>query len=218
MQDAPISVTNETPWSTSLFTVENPIHKNIKEPIKSFIHAYEKQHEFGVASEVAAEIKLGLFESKLDFFEHSDSAINTLKNFCATSVMEVVKHVNAGSWPREGNFSLEFNESWFHITRHGGYHDYHNHPNCSWCGIYYLDIGDATVENGCNCFFDPRPAAHNYTDYGTAYLEAMARVDIPPRDGVLVIFPSYLYHAAIPYNGERDRIVIAFNASIHYDP
>ncbi len=218
MQNEPVSITSETPWATTLFTVENPVHRDFREPLANFIYAYEKRHPSGIASGVTVDIKTGLFESAFDFFDQDDVAVNALKSFCAMSVMEVVKHVNAHSWRQDGNFSLDFNESWFHITRSGGFHDYHNHPNCSWCGIYYIDVGDSTLENGCNCFFDPRPAAHGYTDYGTAYLDDTTRVDMPPKDGILVIFPSYLYHAATPYFGDRDRIVVAFNASIHYDP
>ena len=39
-----------------------------------------------------------------------------------------------------------------------------------------------------------------------------AYVDPPPRDGLLILFPSYLLHSALPYRGERDRIVISFNS------
>lgn len=33
--------------------------------------------------------------------------------------------------------------------------------------------------------------------------------------GQLVLFPSWLAHQALPYEGELDRMVISFNASIH---
>ena len=218
MQDRPISVVEQVLWSTSLYTVRNPVHDRILGPIKDYIYDYEAKTGERVASGVAANLKGGLFESRFDFFDADNAAVETLKHFCGTAVMEVAKHVNADSWTKDGNFSLEFHESWFHITRNGGYHDFHNHPNCSWCGIYYLDVAEATMENGCNTFFDPRPAAHNYTDYGTAYLDSKTRFDTTPKSGDLLIFPSYLYHSAQPYTGERDRIVVAFNASIHYDP
>jgi uncharacterized protein (TIGR02466 family) len=219
MKRAPISIVEETPWATTLYTVANPVHDQIAEPIKRFIYNYEAEREARIASGVAADLKGGLFESAFDFFQHDDDdAIGTLKEFCAKAVMEVAKHVNSRNWTTDSNFSLEYHESWFHITRQGGYHDFHNHPNCSWCGIYYFDIGDATRENGSNRFFDPRTAAHNHTDYGSAYLDGSSRYDTLPKDGDLLIFPSYLYHSAPPYHGIRDRIVIAFNASIHYDP
>lgn len=218
MPNQPIAVSEQILWSTSLYTVQNPVHKQIVEPIKEFVYQEEKRYDVSVASGIAENVKRGLFESRFDFFDTENPAIEILKSFCGAAVMEVAKHVNASFWQDAGNFSLEFHESWFHITRKGGFHDFHNHPNCSWCGIYYLDIGDSTATDGSNTFFDPRPAAHNYTDYGTAYLDGKTRYDTTPKNGDLLIFPSYLYHSAPPYGGARDRIVVAFNASIHYDP
>lgn len=218
MNDAPISIVNEAVWATALYTVTNPIHDQIEAPIKQFIYDYESERQTKIASGVSADIKDGLFESAFDFFQHEHAAIRTLKEFCAKAVMEIAKHENAKIWRPDNNFSLEYHESWFHITRNGGYHDFHNHPNCSWCGIYYLDIGDSTRENGSNRFFDPRSAASGYSDYGSAYLSETARFDTQPKNGDLLVFPSYLFHSAPPYNGKRDRIVIAFNTAIHYDP
>jgi len=30
-----------------------------------------------------------------------------------------------------------------------------------------------------------------------------------------VLFPAFLPHKAMPYEGERDRIILSFNAQIH---
>ena len=35
--------------------------------------------------------------------------------------------------------------------------------------------------------------------------------DVAHRPGHLVMFPSFLHHEALPYKGQRERIVIAFN-------
>ena len=42
----------------------------------------------------------------------------------------------------------------------------------------------------------------------------MSTVRVKPRDGMLVLFPSYLSHYQAMYKGTEDRIVIAFNSSI----
>ena len=36
-------------------------------------------------------------------------------------------------------------------------------------------------------------------------------LDIFPKNGEIVLFPGFLPHAALPYFGKSDRIVIAFN-------
>jgi len=40
-------------------------------------------------------------------------------------------------------------------------------------------------------------------------------VDIAPLPGQLVVFPSWLAHQAMPYDGKQDRIILSFNASVH---
>jgi hypothetical protein len=31
----------------------------------------------------------------------------------------------------------------------------------------------------------------------------------------LVVFPAWLAHQAMPYDGAKDRIILSFNASVH---
>ena len=54
-------------------------------------------------------------------------------------------------------------ESWFHITRYGGYHAPHNHPMASWSGVYMVNPGDDADDSergGVLSFQDPRPHAN----------------------------------------------------------
>ena len=105
-------------------------------------------------------------------------------------------------------------ESWVHVTHDGGYHEVHYHPNCSWCGIYYLEAGDCTLSppNGVNRFFSP--ATLLYEDSGSMAYRPTP-VSVVPEEGKLVVFPSYVQHSAMVYRGGRDRIVVSFNARVH---
>ncbi len=51
-------------------------------------------------------------------------------------------------------------------------------------------------------------------DMGNAYLQ-QAHYDVVPEPGMLILFPAFLNHKAMPYAGEQDRIVVSFNAQIH---
>ena len=51
-------------------------------------------------------------------------------------------------------------------------------------------------------------------DFGSAYLQ-QAHTDVLPRAGQLVVFPAWLPHQAMPYQGQRDRLIVSFNASVH---
>jgi hypothetical protein len=70
--------------------------------------------------------------------------------------------------------------------------------------------------NGVTRFYGPHfnhlGGAH--MDFGNAYLQS-AHLDIAPLPGQLVVFPSWLPHQAMPYQGEADRIIVSFNASVH---
>ena len=90
---------------------------------------------------------------------------------------------------------------------------------CSWCGIYYLQIGesgqrsDGGAPNGGNRFYSPLRVGGGYKDFGNQYLD-FNFVDPPIQDGLLILFPSYLMHSGLPYHGEKDRIVISFNSQV----
>ena len=108
-----------------------------------------------------------------------------------------------------------FKDSWYHITKDRGYHDAHNHGNSSICGIYYLDIGESNAENrnGVNKFFTPFMPNTDDADFGYHWWPSETII-IEPKNGKLVLFPGYLMHNATPYQGEKDRLVIAFNCQI----
>ena len=106
---------------------------------------------------------------------------------------------------------------WFRLGIYGfvfgyGYHDAHNHPNCSWCGIYCIEKGNSNQknQNGINRFHSPLNSS--MADAGNYYLQAGAW-DWEPKDGHLLVFPSYLMHSALPYNGDIDRIIMSFNST-----
>ena len=51
-------------------------------------------------------------------------------------------------------------------------------------------------------------------DFGNAYLQNSV-MDFDPVPGRLIVFPSWLSHQAMAYEGSTDRVIVSFNASIH---
>jgi uncharacterized protein (TIGR02466 family) len=164
----------------------------------------------------AAKSATGLFESKFDLFATRQAGLARLVAFIADTVRRAASHVNGGRVEPD-RLTVEFPDSWFHVTNDGGFHDAHYHGGCSWCGIYYLQAGESdrpteqSAPNGGNRFYSPLACGGGYRDYGNQYFD-VAYVDPPPRDGLLILFPSYLMHSALPYRGTLDRIVISFNS------
>lgn len=162
-------------------------------------------------SGVASNIKQGLYESNFDFFNYDHDSVRALLEWCRNSVFEAAKDANAKHWPANARIGISVHEAWCHITRSGGYHDMHMHPNSSWSGIYYIRSADSDVhaKNGCNRFYSP--IMPGYTDIGTRWASLTSSFDIQATDGQLIIFPSWILHSGMPYTGNTDRVVVAFN-------
>jgi hypothetical protein len=43
-------------------------------------------------------------------------------------------------------------------------------------------------------------------------------MDVPPIPGTLVLFPAYLLHSGLPYKGDKDRVLLAFNTTSTLTP
>ena len=210
------NVESITAWTTSMFVAELPEHDVLKVDLLPHAYNVRDSAQVDIASEVAVNAKNNLFESQLNFLEADAQGVAELKAILEEFVTAAVEQVNSACLEEGQALQAFIVESWCHITENGGYHDAHSHPNCSWCGIYYLDAGDCemTKQSGINRFYDPRPCANQYHDAGTQYLDATGVLDFVPQNGQVVIFPSYLKHSALPYFGTRDRVVIAFNCVV----
>ncbi|MCJ8312130.1 MAG: hypothetical protein HRU38_08090 [Saccharospirillaceae bacterium] len=201
-------------WSTLLFEANFPDHEAIAPEIIQLIKQLSDNQQCDVESLVAQKAKKNLKESNFHFLENDDQYIQCLKYFLTELISTVAYEVNHLYWPEDVQVHCDIIESWYHLTSNGGFHDIHSHPNCSWCGIYFVDEGESNIENGQNRFYDPRHNADHYQDAGTAYIGANGVWDIAPRAGQIIIFPSYLKHSAMAYFGQLNRMVIAFNAQI----
>lgn len=190
-------------WATPMADYVNP---QLARELKEYVLTKEAQ---GIESGVAEFIKHNLTESAFDFFHSDDPVIQkSLEWIC--ECLKVTLNSIHGS---EENYQIGFNESWYHITRTNGIHDVHKHPNCSWCGVFYLDPGDG--EDGWTSFITPIDSS--YHDHGNRFLMDTS-LNIKPKEGLLVLFPSYLAHTQKLYTGEKDRIVVAFNMTVHEAP
>jgi uncharacterized protein (TIGR02466 family) len=203
-------------WQSQCFITQNPYHDLLKDALTKLIYADAAAGPSAIKSEVGVLAKGNLQESELDFLARDNDDIQTLNVLFTDLLNTVASEVNHGFWPEDAQADAQITESWYHITQNGGFHDAHSHPNCSWCGIYYLDVGATNFaqRNGINRFYDPRINADHYLDAGSQYLNGTGVWDLEPVDGQIVIFPSYLKHSALPYFGQPDRLVIAFNAQV----
>ena len=205
-------------WPTTFFVRKWQDHANEVGSIVDYLYELKSRAQSNIDSGVAPKAKSGsgLFESHFDLFELPHPGLGKLKTFLVDSIRQVVVRLNRDQLPKN-RIHVEIADGWFHITNDGGFHDAHGHQHCSWCGIYYLQLGDSGTQssegapNGGNRFYSPFNVGGHYIDAGNRYL-TQAYLDPPIEEGMLLLFPSYLQHSALPYQGKEDRIVIAFNS------
>ena len=154
-------------------------------------------------SKKVTSYKAHLYESRFNFFQHPIPEVQALRQFCnealSHAVVKLIRQANRGSAPVPA-IGIDIFESWVHITHTGGYHEVHNHPNCSWCGIYYLEPADCTVDppNGINRFFSPIDIM--YDDPGRRGVPAETGLDYANRRKAADV--PHRKHLAVP---TRDR-------------
>lgn len=168
------------------------------------------------------------------FFASDDDLLDHMKvgewpdfiRFLVQSLNETTKKANGEAWAgRALDLRVGFQGMWFQCSRDGAFHDVHTHGNCSWSAAYIVQIDEPEqrvshpvygAANGVTRLYGPHftAMAGGFADVGNAYLQP-PHLDIEPVPGRLLLFPSWLAHKAMPYGGEKERIIISFNASIH---
>ena len=95
------------------------------------------------------------------------------------------------------------------MMRSGGHQLAHIHPLGWMSGVYYAALPPQVA--------DDDPAQAGWIRFGRpgallADLDGLNCHTIRPQEGLLVLFPSYLYHHTIPFESSERRISIAFDA------
>ena len=152
---------------------------------------------------------IGGWHSRTDFLNRPEPAVAALITWITWAVNRMVD-ATAGAGSFKGTVSLS---AWATICRAGSYHAPHSHPNSAWSGVYYVNAGTnppAPSLSGVLEFLDPRAGVEAVTAPGDPYGEP---VRVRPEAGLIVIFPSWLYHWVHPYAGHTPRVAISFNVT-----
>lgn len=110
--------------------------------------------------------------------------------------------------------------AWAVAMRNGGHQKPHNHPSAWLSGVYYVAVpglaagepDDVTVDSGGA----ERADRTGWIEFGRPP-DTFAGASVPnvrlirPRQGAVIVFPSYLFHRTIPHASDDLRISIAFD-------
>jgi uncharacterized protein (TIGR02466 family) len=105
-------------------------------------------------------------------------------------------------------------EGWVNVSGPGASNRHHVHGGSFWSAVYYVRAPES--DSGQLVLHDPRmPGLRMYSPtlrFKGAGPEQVFRLQ--PKSGTIVMFPSWLTHSVEPWDGEGERISIAFNIMI----
>ena len=215
-------------WPTYIGEFYNPKHNEIKKDLLNFFENYKKNNENsrkggtvhspddGIEKE-KYKIDQDLYMSKYDLHLEKDKTYQDLMGFISQGFIEMASKANETERKdlkfNKENLKVVINDSWFIDYKKGGFVLPHTHPRCSWNCVYYVQVGDdANATNGSTFFQKSRPENHT-NDFGSKYNE-QTMLKLKPAEGKLVIWPQYVSHGSMPYEGVQNRIIVSANAVI----
>jgi uncharacterized protein (TIGR02466 family) len=154
----------------------------------------------------------GGYQTRDDLFTREHPAILALRPHIGAAVREyanVIIRQECTRMPSKVDFVLW---GWAVCYKAGDLQGIHVHPNANISGVYYVTAPPATLEKGDAgkiSFYDPRPRANmNQLPFqATRHRQA-------PVPGDMYLFPSWLEHSVAPFQGEGERVCIAYNAKL----
>lgn len=162
----------------------------------------------------------GGWQSRDDFFDWAGEAGRALYAVIDEATQNITMVYTAAGLERQ-RMAWKVN-AWANINGPGNGNDMHCHPGAFWSGCFYVDDGGIAGREGRGGaieFYDPRgPLPMAYNPLVKMAIKGCVTAGLGerifPQSGRMLIFPSWLMHAVQAYEGDAQRISIAFNLSL----
>ena len=188
-------------FPTPIWTIQLDNFENINEDMFNFIKESQRKDERGIKRSNNKG-----WHSK-DFDMKKAEPQTFIKNI-SPSIEKVMTDMN---WEKEKQ-SIKISNMWAIINTGGSTNSRHQHGNSTISAAYYVR---APQNCGDIVFYDPRPAPVFYYPTAIASNLLNAQVNsITPKEGALILFPSYVDHSVNENLSNEERIVISFNVTI----
>ena len=98
--------------------------------------------------------------------------------------------------------------AWGVILDEGAYQVPHIHPSAWLSGVYYVALPSALGADD--------DGTAGWIEFGRPYWDFRIRAEpetrlVEPEEGLMLLFPSYMFHRTLPFSGPGERISIAFD-------
>tara|TARA_B100000963_G_C22606001_1_gene662527 strand:- start:843 stop:1445 length:603 start_codon:yes stop_codon:yes gene_type:complete len=188
-------------FPTPVWALQIENYKSVNEEMYTYIKNQQEKDQIGINK---SNIKG--WHSK--DFNLNDKEPQNFASFVISYVEQVMLDMN---WDKIKQ-SVKINNMWAIVNTGGSANLRHQHGNSTISGAYYVRAPESC---GDIIFYDPRPAPVYSHPNATSPNSLNAQVNgISPREGALVLFPSYLDHSVNENLSNDERIVISFNIII----
>ncbi len=188
-------------FPTPVWTIQLDNYEKINDEMYKFIK--ESQHSDNE----------GITKSNIKGWHSNDFNLqeNTIKKFIAFISPAIEKVMTDMDWDKQKQ-AVSINNMWAIINTGGSANLRHQHGNSTISGAYYVR---APKNSGDIVFYDPRPApVYSYPKALNPNLLNAQVNGINPKEGALVLFPSYVDHSVNENLSNDERIVVSFNITI----
>ena len=190
-------------FATPIGRLEVPNASEINPRIAEVVLAREK------ADQGVNRSNRGGWHSDNDFLSWPELQFTDLEDTFRSAIVHMIAFTTGTS-----KFDIKLTlEAWANVNRAGSFNSNHIHPHNHWSGVYYVQTAgifeDPVPKAGKIHFNDPRGPITMFRSPGQH-----DSLTIDPEEGVIVIFPSWLFHSVNPFTVETTRISIAFNGRI----
>ena len=188
-------------FPTPVWAIQLENYKTINEEMYKFIKEAQSNDQVGINK---SNIK-GWHSKDFNLQENEP---RKFISFISPSIEKVMIDMN---WEKEKQ-KVNINNMWAIVNIGGSTNLRHQHGNSTISGAYYVR---APKKSGDIVFYDPRPApVYSYPiAQNPNFLNAQIN-SVSPKEGALVLFPSYLDHSVNENLSNTERIVISFNITI----
>lgn len=173
-------------FNQQLMPLLHQLHCNIREPL-------------GLSLRKGSQTFENLFERRESVLQQLQQAV--IKQ--AQAFISNLQHDNAHPFLSRLSTELEFQGSWSVQLRNEGFHKSHFHPMGWLSGVYYVDIPTEVDRDGQGWLVFGRPDIPNI-DYAGDYA-------VKPQPGMLLLFPSFMWHGTNPFKSTSNRLTVAFD-------
>lgn len=209
------SLQTEHMFATPLIRVKHPELTALIDPVRSLVLT-QKETETGMTRS-----NMGGWHSTPNMQVWGGEAAQKLASI-AIGLTE--QHLTVSSAPDGLQIGWAV-DMWANVNGAGHANAQHCHPGAFASAVFYADQGNENLpaKDGHIVFEDPRfPMAHmqhpNVLWAGRDGKGTESQFAVLPEQGEMVIFPSWLRHGVKPHTGSGERISIAINLSLLWQP